>query len=140
VRAELRTSKTSLVLGRGFGSTIDERHAPREFRGSLLAGDRDLAHVPEVHLLGYQFLLKLGLLGLAWLVAFGVGLVVVALRGLERAAKDRDASLVIYAAAPLLGLVAALAAAAHLPANPLIALLLGVLVTCLAQAPGHETR
>lgn len=140
VRAAVRDSPVSLVFGRGFGSTVDLRGAPRIYAQTLKTSGRDLAHVPEVHLLGYSFLFKQGLLGVLWLLAFAVGLVVLGLRALERAARSRDPSLVIYAALALLGPVAAVAAATHLPANPLDGLSIGLLVTCLAGRRVVESR
>lgn len=135
VRAEIKRSPVSVVFGRGFGGTIDERGASKVFKGALLAGGRDLAHVQEVHLLDYEFLLKLGLLGVAWLTAFVVALIALVLQGLEWAARRRDPAPVVYAALPLLGLAAAFAAATHLQANPLNAFALGALVTLLAARP-----
>jgi hypothetical protein len=133
IRAAVRSSPVSLVFGRGLGASIDERNAPAGFAQSLTTGGRDLAHVPEVHLLPYSFLLKEGVLGLAWLATLLLGAVVLIFRGLERAARDRDPRLVIYAALPLIGIAQAFAAANHLQANPLNALGLGILVTCLAR-------
>jgi hypothetical protein len=135
VRAQVRRSPVSILVGRGFGSTIDETGAPRSFAQTLTTGGRDLAHVPEVHLLVYAFLLKEGLMGLAWLAAFGLGLAVLALRGLERAARARDPAFVVFAALPLIGIAAASAGASNLQANPLNALTLGILVACLARKP-----
>jgi hypothetical protein len=132
VRAAVRQSPVSLFFGRGFGSTIDMRKAPAVYAQTLVTSGRDLAHVPEVHLIGYSFLLKQGLLGLLWLLAFAIGVVVLGVRALERSARTRDPSLVVYAALAMLGLVAAAAAATHLPANPLDGLSLGLLATCLA--------
>lgn len=132
VRAAVRHSPVSLVFGRGFGSTIDETSAPPAFAQSLTVGGRDLAHVPEVHLLLYASLLKEGLLGVLWLVVFAIAVLVLGVRALERSARTRDPSLVIYAALAMLGLVAALAAASHLQANPLDGLSIGLLVACLA--------
>jgi hypothetical protein len=131
VRAEVRRSPVSLVFGRGFGSTVNLRGAPPVYSQTLVTSGRDLAHVPEVHLLVYAFLLKEGLLGVLWLLAFAVGVAIVGLQALERSARTRDPSLVIYAALALLGLVAALAAASHLQANPLDGLSIGLLVACL---------
>ncbi|HZS30750.1 MAG TPA: hypothetical protein VFA37_05795 [Gaiellaceae bacterium] len=139
VRKEIRSSPLSLVLGRGFGATIDERHAPLAFRNSLANGGRDLAHVQEVHLLPYSFLLKEGFLGLAWFFAFVIGLGWAALQGLERAVRERDPSFVIYAAVPVLALAQAIAASSRLQANPLTGLALGLLVTSLA-APLRRPR
>lgn len=135
VRTEVGRSPVSLILGRGFGGTIDESHAPLHFRNSLLSAGRDLSQVPEVHLLDYEFLLKYGFAGIAWLAAFAVALAWAVFRGLERSAVARDGSLVIYAALPLLGLAEALAAASHLQDNPLNAFALGVVVTCLSAQP-----
>jgi hypothetical protein len=87
--------------------------------------------VQEVHLLPYEFLLKDGLLGFAWLAAFVVGVAILGIRALETATRHRDPTLVVYAALPLLGLTAALAAATHLQDNPLNAFALGVLVVRL---------
>jgi hypothetical protein len=129
VRAAIRQSPLSLPFGRGLGSTIDETHASPVFKQVLLSGGRDLAHVQQIHLLGYSTLLKTGLLGLAWLAAFAIGLAAVALRGLERAAREREPELVIYVALPLLGFMQAQGATSHLAANPLNALALGILVT-----------
>lgn len=137
VRAEVRRSPLSLVLGRGFGGTINETHAPVAFRHSLVSAGRNLAQVQEIHLLPYSFLLKDGFLGIAWLLSFLIGLVVVALRALDRAARERDPTFVIYAALPVLAVAQALSAASHLQVNPLTSLALGVLVTMLA-APGRE--
>ncbi len=134
VRAEVRGSPVSLVLGRGFGATIDERSAPKDFRTSLVAAGRDLAHVPQIHLLPYQLLLKYGLLGLIWFAAFALGLAWAVLSGLERAVRERDPAFVIYAGLPLLALAGAIAAASHLQDNPLGALALGVLATILGSA------
>ena len=131
VRAAVRHSPVSLVFGRGLGSTISEKGAAHVFTHGLVEGGRRLAHVQEIHLLVYSFLLKTGFLGLLWLAAFTIGLAVAALRALERAARERDPSFVIYTALPLIGFVQALAATSRLPANPLNALALGILVTCL---------
>lgn len=128
-RSEVTQSPVSVVLGRGFGATYDATHASLLFRQTLLGGGRDLAHVPEIHLVAYDFLLKLGLAGLAWLAAFLVGLAILVLHGLEIAVRKREPSLVLYAALPLLGVAAASAAAPHLLVNPLIPFALGVLVT-----------
>src|SRR4029077_4260690 len=98
---------------------------------SLVYGGRDLAHVQQVHLLPYEFLLKYGLLGFIWIATFVVGVAILGLRALEAAARRRDATLVVYAALPLLGIAAALAAATHLQDNPLNALAVDVLVTRL---------
>lgn len=132
IRAAVRHSPVSLVFGRGFGSTIDETGAPRAFAQSLAVGGRDLAHVQEVHLLVYASLLKEGLLGVLWLLVFAAAVLVLGVKALERSARARDPSLVVYAALAMLGLVAALAAASHLQANPLDGLSIGLLVTCLA--------
>ena len=140
VRAAVRRSPISLALGRGLGATIDETHAPPAFRKSLVSGGRNLAHVQELHLLDYSFLLKTGFLGLAWLAAFVLGLAVLGLRALERAARERDPSLVIYLSLPLIGFVQALAATSHLPANPLNGLALGILVTCFGAARPESAR
>jgi hypothetical protein len=129
VREEIRSSPVSFVFGRGLGGSIDETQAPRLFAESLVYGGRDLAHVQEVHLLPYEFLLKHGLLGFAWLAAFIVGVAVLGIRALETAAKYRDPTPVVYAALPLLGIAAALAAATHFQDNPLNAFAVGVLVT-----------
>jgi hypothetical protein len=129
VRSELKHSPVSFVFGRGLGGSIDETGAPRLFAESLAYGGRDLAHVQAVHLLPFEFLLKYGLLGFAWLAAFILGLAVLGIRALERASRGRDPTLVVYAAVPLLGVIAALAAATHLQDNPLNAFALGVLVT-----------
>jgi hypothetical protein len=132
VRAAIRHSPVSVVFGRGLGSTIDETGAPSYFKDALRSGGRDLAHVQSIHLLVYSFLLKTGFLGLAWLVAFAVGLAVVVLRALNRSAREREPALVIYAALLLLGFLQAQGATSHLLANPLNPLALGILVTCLA--------
>ena len=135
VRAEVRGSPVSVVFGRGFGATIDETGAPHYFKTTLVKAGRNLAHVQEIHLLTYSFLLKTGLLGVAWLAVFAASLAVLALRALERAARTRDPSLAVYAALPLLGIAAASGGASNLQANPLNALTLGILVTCLARKP-----
>ncbi|HEY2741430.1 MAG TPA: hypothetical protein VGI69_04525 [Gaiellaceae bacterium] len=129
VREEIHSSPVSFVFGRGIGGTVDETQAPRLFAESLVYGGRDLAHVPQVHLLSYEFLLKYGLLGFAWLGALLVGVAILGIRALEAAARDRDPTPVIYAALPLLGIAAALAAATHFQDNPLNAFAVGVLVT-----------
>jgi hypothetical protein len=131
VRTAVHSSPLSFVFGRGLGGSIDETGAPRLFAESLAYGGRDLAHVQEVHLLPYEFLLKYGLLGFAWLAAFAVAVVILGVRALETASRHRDPTLVIYAALPLLGIVEALAAATHLQDNPLNSFALGVLVTRL---------
>lgn len=131
VREGLHRSPVSLVFGRGLGGSIDETKAPRLFAESLVYGGRDLAHVQEVHLLPYEFLLKYGVLGFAWLAAFIVGVAILGIRALETAARHRDPTPVVYAALPLLGIAAALAAATHLQDNPLNAFAVGVLVTRL---------
>jgi len=143
VRAQVRHSPVSLVFGRGFGSTVDLRGGPPVYTQTLVTSGRELSHVPEVHLLAYSFLLKEGVLGVLWLLSFAVGLVVLGVRALERSARTRDPSLVVYASLALLGLVAALAAASHLPANPLDGLSVGLLVACLAgtrSAPAVESE
>jgi lysophospholipase L1-like esterase len=135
VRATVGHSPLSRLFGRGLGGTVDETNAPRAFRATLVYGGRDLAHVQEVHLLGYSFLLKEGLLGLAWLAAFIVALAALAFRGLERAARERDPSLVLFVALPLLGVVQAFAASSRMAADPLNGLALGVLAACLGVQP-----
>jgi acyl-CoA thioesterase-1 len=147
VREAVAHSPVSLVFGRGLGSTIDERHAALQFRQTLVYGGRDLAHVQQIHLMGFSFLLKTGFLGLVWLAAFGAALGLLVVSGLERAARERDAGLVLYVALPLLGFAQALAATTHLQANPLNALGLGLLVTCLGAprasappVPGRRRR
>jgi hypothetical protein len=129
VREAIHGSPVSLAFGRGLGGNIDESHAPKLFRESLVYGGRDLAHVQEVHLLPYEFLLKNGLLGFAWLAAFVVGIAILGMRALEIAARDHDPTPIVYAALPLLGVAAALAAATHLQDNPLNAFAVGVLTT-----------
>ena len=136
VREAIHGSPVSLAFGRGLGGNIDESHAPRLFRESLVYGGRDLAHVQQVHLLPYAFLLKNGIVGFAWLAALVVGIAILGIRALEIAARDRDPTPVVYAALPLLGVAAALAAATHLQDNPLNAFAVGVLATRLGrQAP-----
>lgn len=132
VRKAVGQSPLSLALGRGFGGTIDERGAFPIWRKTLQGGGRDLAAVQEIHPLPYSFLLKAGLLGLAWFFLFMLTLAVVAFRALERAVGDRSPSLVLYAALPVIGLIQAFAGATRLQANPLNALALGILVSCLA--------
>lgn len=129
VRAAIHSSHVSFVLGRGLGGSINETQAPKLFAESLAFGGRDLSHVPAVHLLPYEFLLKFGLVGFAWLAAFVLGVAILGLRALETASRQRDPTPVVYAALPLLGIVAALAAATHLQDNPLNAFAVGVLVT-----------
>jgi hypothetical protein len=142
VRQAITSSPASLVFGRGLGGSIDETRAPKLFAESLVFGGRDLAHVQEVHLLPFEFLLKYGLLGFALLAAFAVGLGLLVMRALEKASRQRDPTPVVYAALPLLGFVAALAAATHLQDNPLNAFGLGVLVTRLEPktAPSRVLR
>ncbi|HZT54044.1 MAG TPA: hypothetical protein VE995_06655 [Gaiellaceae bacterium] len=140
VRATVRRSPVSLVLGRGLGGTINETHAPPVFKRTLIYGGRDLAHVQEVHLLVYAFLLKAGFLGIVWLAAFVLGLAAVVVRGLERAARTRDPSLVLYVALPLLGAAQAFGAASRLQADPLNGLALGILVSCLAAPLAERAR
>lgn len=135
VRTEVGKSALSLALGEGFGATIDERHAPAAFRKSLVSAGRDLAHVQELHLLPYTFLLKEGFLGLVWLLGLVLGIVWLLLRGLERAVRERDPSLLLYAALPALALAEAIALASRLQADPLVGLTLGMLVTCVAVRP-----
>lgn len=134
VRVEVKRSPVSVAFGRGFGATIDERGASKAFKSALRSAGRDLAHVQEVHLLDYEFLLKLGLLGVVWLAAFVAALLVLVLRGLEWAARRRDPTPVVYAALPLIGLAVAFAAATRLQVNPLNAFALGMLVTFLNAA------
>jgi lysophospholipase L1-like esterase len=131
VRAAVGHSPSAL-LGRGLGGTIDETSAPPAFRTTLVYGGRDLAHVQEIHLLVYSFLLKAGYLGLAWLAAFLAGLAILVFRGLERAARQRDPRLVVYVALPFLAVAQASAASSRLQSNPLTGLALGILVTWLA--------
>ena len=135
VRATVGQSPLSRAFGRGLGGTVDERSAPAAFKATLVYGGRDPAHVQEIHLLGYALLLKAGLLGVAWLAAFLVGLAILVLRALERAARDRDPALVLYAALPLLGIVQAFAASSRVQSDPLNGLALGVLATCLSVQP-----
>jgi hypothetical protein len=139
VRAAIRHSPVSIVFGRGLGSTIDETGAPPIFKNALRSGGRDLAHVQSIHLLVYSFLLKTGFLGLAWLAAFAVALAILVYRALEQTVRERESSLVVYAALPLLGFLQAQGATSHLLANPLNSLALGILVTCLA-APAAARR
>lgn len=140
VRTAIHSSPVSFVFGRGLGGSIDETHAPRLFAESLAYGGRDLAHVQAVHLLPYEFLLKYGLLGFAWLAAFVVGLAILGITALERAARQRDPTLVVYAALPLIGVTEALAAATHLQDNPLNAFALGILVTRLDRTRSSRLR
>jgi hypothetical protein len=69
-----------------------------------------------------------------------VGLAILGVTALERATRQRDPTLVVYAAIPLLGIAAALAAATHLQDNPLNAFALGVLVTRLDLFPRFASR
>jgi acyl-CoA thioesterase I len=131
VRAAVGHTPSTALLGRGLGGTIDESDAPSAFAQTLVYGGRDLAHVQEIHLLGYSFLLKTGYLGLAWLATFLVGLAILVVRTLERAARERDPRLVLYAALPLLGVVQASVAASRLQSNPLNGLALGILVASM---------
>lgn len=131
VRAAVGHTPSTALVGQGLGGTIDETKAPLLFRQTLVYGGRDLAHVQEIHLLLYSFLLKTGYLGLAWLATFLVGLAILVFRTLERAARERDPTPVLFAALPLLAVVQAMAAASHFQANPLTGLTLGTLVTCL---------
>lgn len=140
VRESIHGSPVSLVFGRGLGGSIDETDAPPLFAQSLVYGGRDLAHVQQVHLLPYDFLLKNGLLGFAWLAALAVGLGILGVRALETAITTRDPSPVVYAALPLLGFIAALAAATHLQDNPLNAFALGILVTRFGHRPSSRPR
>lgn len=137
---EATHTPVSFVFGRGLGGSIDETKAPKLFAESLVYGGRDLAHVQQVHLLPYEFLLKYGLLGFAWLAAFVVGVAILGIRALESAARHRDPTPVVYAALPILGIAAALAAATHLQDNPLIAFALGVLVTRFGGEPASRLR
>lgn len=139
VRHAVRSSPTTLLIGRGFGSTLDMHTAPSAFKTTLTGAGRDLGHVPEVHLLGYSFLFKEGLLGALWLLVFAVALAVLSLRALDRSSETRDPSYTVYAALALLGLVASLAAASHLPANPLDGLSVGLLVAALAGTRAAPT-
>ncbi len=129
VRSAIRSSPVSFVFGRGLGGSVDETNAPAIFANTLVYGGRDLAHVQEIHNLPYEFLLKYGLLGFAWLAAFVMGAALLGIRALETALERRDPTPVVYAALPLLGITAAFAAATHLQDNPLNAFALGVLVT-----------
>jgi hypothetical protein len=138
VREAIHASPVSFVFGRGLGGSIDETKAPKLFAESLVYGGRDLAHVPEVHLLPYEFLLKNGVLGFAWLVVLVIGVVILGVRALETASRERDPTPVVYAALPLLGIAAALAAATHLQDNPLNAFAVGVLVTRLRDRPSFR--
>jgi acyl-CoA thioesterase-1 len=131
VRAAVGHSPSTALLGRGLGGTIDETQAAPQFKATLVYGGRDLAHVQEIHLLLYSFLLKAGYLGLAWLAVFLAGLGLLVFRGLERAVRERNPSIVLYVALPLLAVAQALAAASRLQANPLSGLAVGILVTCL---------
>lgn len=131
VRASVGHSPSTALLGRGLGGTIDETQAAPQFKATLVYGGRDLAHVQEIHLLVYSFLLKAGYLGLLWLTAFLAGLGILVFRGLERAARERDPSIILYVALPLLAVAQALAAASRLQANPLSGLAVGVLATCV---------
>jgi hypothetical protein len=140
VRATVKSSPVSFVFGRGLGGSIDETQAPKIFAESLAYGGRNLARVQAVHLLPYEFLLKYGLLGFAWLAAFVVSVAILGVYALERASSQRDPTLVIYAALPMLGIAAALAAASHLQDNPLNAFALGVLVTRLDGGPFSRLR
>jgi hypothetical protein len=136
VRATIGHSSLSRAFGRGLGGTVDESTAPAAFKATLVYGGRDPAQVQEVHLLGYAFLLKAGFLGLVWLAVFLAGLAILVVRALERAARDRDPSLVVYATLPLLGVAQAFAASSRMQSDPLNALALGGLVTCLTVQPG----
>jgi hypothetical protein len=139
VRAAVGKSPLWLVFGRGFGATINEVNAPPAFRKSLLSAGRNLHHVQEIHLLPYSFLLKEGFLGLFWLLAFALGLLWLLLRALERAVRERDPTLVLYAALPGLALAQAIALASRLQSDPLVGLTLGMLVACVAARPRRET-
>jgi hypothetical protein len=139
VREAVHSSPVSFLFGRGLGGSIDETKAPKLFAESLVYGGRDLAHVQQVHLLPYEFLLKYGLLGFVWLATFVVAVSILGLRALEAAARRRDATPVVYAALPLLGIAAALAAATHFQDNPLHAFAVGVLVTRL-EAKASPSR
>jgi len=135
VRATVAHSPLSRAFGQGLGGTVDERNAPQAYRATLLYGGRDLAHVQEVHLLGYSLLLKAGFLGVAWLAAFLAALAILVFRALERAARERQPALALYAALPLLGVIQAFAAASRMQSDPLNGLALGVLAACLGVQP-----
>jgi lysophospholipase L1-like esterase len=135
VRATVGHSALSLAFGRGLGGTVDETNAPAAFKATLVYGGRDPAHVQEIHLLGYAILLKTGFLGVAWLAAFLASLAILVFVALERAARDREPALVLYAALPLLGIIQAFAASSRVQSDPLNGLALGVLATCFGAQP-----
>ncbi len=72
---------------------------------------------------------------MAWLAAFIVALAMLLFHGLDRAARERDPSLVLFAALPLLGIAQAFAASSRVAADPLNGLALGVLVAYLGVQP-----
>jgi len=140
IRDEVKHSKVSLVLGRGLGATIDETQAPVVFQQTLISSGRDLAHVQEVHLLAYEFLLKNGVAGFAWLGVFVLTLSLLVVRVLERASTQRDPTLVVYPALPVLSLAVGLAAATHLQVNPLSGFAIGVIATLVAREPATSRK
>ena len=121
VRESVGESLAAQLVGLGPGATVDLSDSPDA--ETLAASGRDLERVDDVHLLTTYLLLKLGVAGVVWLGAFLAFFLRVLARELRRPVPVRIILLVFAAC----GLIEAFPAATYLFANPLPALLLGIL-------------
>ena len=138
VRDSVDGSVGNAALGRGLGATVDLRRSPDAV--TLRNAGRDLRRVDDVHLLPYDVVLKRGLIGLAWLVAFVLALAQLVPRAAGQAqGGERRTPMAYLMLIPLLGLVDAPPAASHIFANPLGPLCLGLVVAAQVAAP-HPRR
>lgn len=120
----LSGSATSILFGMGPAGTVDLSDSPDHM--TLVASGRSLANVDDVHFLTSWLLLKLGIFGLAWLVAIALVVLVVTLKVIkQKKPLVFDAYLLFFL---LAGACSAIPAATHFFANPMCALALGLLV------------
>jgi hypothetical protein len=128
----------SVLVGEGFGATVDLSQSPDA--KTIGAYRADLDEVDDVHLLPYDILLKRGLLGLAWLAALVLAILALTWSAIGQARRGDTGLLSVAAAVCVaIGFVNAVPAASHLLANPLTALMLGLLVSYVARpAPATE--
>jgi len=140
VRRAVDRSTLALALGAGLGATVDLSGTPRANVITLEQSGRDIHHVNDVHLLEYEFLLKWGVLGLLWLAAFLLALLVVLFRAGERWVSDHEPRIVLYSLMVMTGLVEGSTAATSWFANPLPMLMLGMLVSAIAVPRRAQAR
>lgn len=122
----------TLLVGHGPGATVDLASSPDA--GTLLSSGRNLHAVDDVHLLTAYLVLKVGLVGLAWLLL----LVVAVWKVTVSCVRSNDPGqgwrlfMLLFVIA---GVVNAFPAATNLFVNPLVPLFLGVLWATRGATP-----